>query len=97
MDDRDYMILLYDFYGELFNDKQRFYFESYYFQNLSLGEISDNLRVSRNAIHKAIQKMEEKLTFYEEKLGLYKKNKAICDIIKLEKIEEIKKKLEELI
>ena len=43
MDDRDYIILLYDYYMELFNDKQREYFEYYYFNNLSLGEISDNI------------------------------------------------------
>ena len=97
MDNRDYVIMLYDFYGELFNEKQREYFEEYYFQNLSLGEISNNLGVSRNAIHKVIQGVEEKLEFYEEKLGLYRKNQIICDIIKREKDEDIIKRLEELI
>lgn len=97
MDNRDYVIMLYDFYGELFNEKQREYFEEYYFQNLSLGEISNNLGVSRNAIHKVIQGVEEKLEFYEEKLGLYRKNQIICDIIKCEKDEDIIKRLEELI
>jgi len=37
------------------------------------------------------------LNFYEEKLGLYRKNKIICDIIKLENNEEIKKMLEGLV
>ena len=95
--DRDYIVILYDFYSDLFNDKQREYFEEYYFQNLSLGEISSNLGVSRNAVHKVIQGVEEKLKFYEEKLGLFHKNQIICDIIKLEKDEELKKKLEGLI
>ena len=97
MDDRDYMILLYDFYGELFNERQKKYFEEYYFQNLSLAEIGDNFGVSRNAIHKVIQGVEEKLEFYEEKLGLYKKNQIICDIIKREKDEELKAMMEGLI
>ena len=97
MDSRDYMVMLYDFYGELFNDKQREYFEDYYFNNLSLAEIADNFGVSRNAIHKGIQTVEQRLKFYEEKLGLYRKNKIICDIIKLEKDEEIKKMLEGLV
>ena len=40
MKEREYLIILYDFYSELLNDKQRQYFEDYYFNNLSLGEIS---------------------------------------------------------
>lgn len=97
MSDRDYLVMLYDFYGELFNEKQREYFEEYYFQNLSLGEISVNLGVSRNAIYKGIRVVEEKLKFYEEKLRLFHKNQVICDIIKKENDEEIKKMLEGLV
>ncbi|UKI27608.1 MAG: hypothetical protein L6V91_03120 [Bacilli bacterium] len=41
MNEREYLIILYDFYGELLSDKQREYFEDYYFNNLSLGEISE--------------------------------------------------------
>lgn len=88
METRDYLIILYDFYGELFNEKQKLYFENYYLENLSLGEISENLNISRNAVHKSLQSIEEKLLFYEEKLELYKKNKIICDII--EKVEDTK-------
>lgn len=97
MNERDYIIMLYDFYGELFNEKQKQYFEDYYFHNLSLGEISNNLGVSRNAIHKVLQGVEEKLKFYEEKLELFRKNQMICDIIKLEKDSEIQRMLKELI
>lgn len=96
MENRDYIIMLYDFYGELFNDKQREYFEEYYFNNLSLGEIGEKLGVSRNAVHKVIQGVEEKLGFYEEKLGLYQKNKIIYGIMDKIKDEDIKKRLEEL-
>ena len=97
MNERDYIIMLYDYYGELFNEKQKQYFEDYYFQNLSLGEISSNLGISRNAVHKVLQGVEEKLKFYEEKLELFHKNQMICDIIKLEKDSEIKRMLKELI
>ena len=96
MEERDYLILLYDFYGELFNDKQREYFEEYYFNNLSLGEIGEKLGVSRNTVHKVIQGVEEKLGFYEEKLGLYQKNKIIYGIMEKINDEDIKKRLEEL-
>ena len=54
MESRNYIIILYDFYNILFSDKQKLYFEEYYFNNLSLGEISDNYSLSRNAIHKII-------------------------------------------
>ena len=97
MENRDYLIILYDFYGELFNEKQKLYFENYYLENLSLGEISENLEVSRNAIHKVIQSVEEKLLFYEEKLNLYKKSKLITEIIKQEQDNKIKERLKELI
>lgn len=97
MDNRNYIILLYDYYSDLFNDKQKQYFEDYYFNNLSLGEISDNIKVSRNAIHKVIKNMEEKLLLYEEKLQLYSKSKIIKDIILLVNDDNIKRKLEELL
>ena len=97
MEKRDYLIILYDLYGELLNDKQQQYFEEYYFNNLSLGEISENLNISRNAVHKSLQSVEEKLQFYEEKLKLYKKSKIIYDIIEKESSQEIKKILKEMI
>ena len=97
MDDRDYIVMLYDFYGELFNERQKEYFEEYYFNNLSLAEIGEKLGVSRNAIHKVIQGVEEKLRFYEEKLGLYKKNRIIYDIMEKTKDSELRRELEELV
>ena len=39
MNDREYLIILYDYYEELLNDREKENFESYYFDNLSLGEI----------------------------------------------------------
>lgn len=96
MDNRNYLIILYDFYGELLNDKQREYFEDYYFNNLSLGEISENVGVSRNAIHKNIKGSEEKLYFYEEKLGLYQKRKIMEKLLLNDDIKVIKDKIREL-
>lgn len=95
MEYRDYIIILYDYYGELFNDKQKRYFEDYYFNNLSLGEISDNIGISRNAIHKVITNVSEKLIFYEDKLNLYKKAVNFKKILSEIKDEDLLKKLEE--
>ena len=96
MNDREYIIILYDYYKDLFNMKQQEYFEEYYFNNLSLSEISENMGISRNAIHKSIKLIEDKLMFYEDKLKLYNKSKEISRL--LTKVpEDIKIKIEELL
>ena len=78
-----YLNLLYDLYGELLTEKQQKYFEEYYFNNLSYGEISKEYSVSRNAIYHQLQLIEKKLYFFEEKLNLYRKKQKIDDIIDL--------------
>lgn len=97
MEKRDYYIILYDFYSSLFTDKQREYFEDYYFNNLSLSEISENVGISRNAIHKTIKLIENKLLFYEESLLLYEKSKKIRFIIDKIDNDELKNDLEGLL
>ena len=97
MEDRDYIIILYDYYGDLFDIKHKEYFESYYFDNLSLGEISDNLCISRNAIHKGIKAMVDKLYFYEDKLGMYKKNQQLSKVVDMIDDEDIKNKLKDIL
>jgi predicted DNA-binding protein YlxM (UPF0122 family) len=72
------------------------YFEDYYFQNLSLGEISENYNVSRNAVHKVIKGVEEKLVEYEGKLNLYKKSALLDEIIRDINDKKLKTKLEAL-
>ena len=94
MDNRTYLTILYDYYGELFNEHQQAFFEEYYFQNNSLGEISENNNVSRSAVHKLIKAVEEKLTEYEEKLSLYKKGTELEKIINSIDDEKLKKELE---
>ena len=69
--------ILYDYYGELLTDKQKMYFEDYYFSNLSLQEIAENNNVSRNAIHNSLKDIINKLKYYEDKLKLYEKGKEI--------------------
>lgn len=92
MEKRDYYILLYDYYSSLFSLKQKEYFEDYYFNNLSLSEISENMGVSRNAVHKSIKLIEKKLLFYEENMGLYNKSIKLQSVI--DKIEDEKIKLD---
>lgn len=97
MEDREYLIILYDYYGELLSDIQREYFELYYFDNLSLAEISENDGKSRNAIHKCIKSSSSKLYEYEDKLKLYEKRKKLDKVIGLIEDNKIKEVLRDLI
>ncbi|MBR3362306.1 MAG: hypothetical protein IKG40_00085 [Bacilli bacterium] len=96
MDNRIYLINLYDYYSELLTEKQREYFEDYYFDNLSLTEISENDNISRNAIHKQLKDTIVKLENYENKLKLYQKGIQIKELIK-NLDNKTKEKIEELI
>lgn len=95
MDERLYISALYDYYGTLLTKKQQLYFEDYYFNNLSLAEISDNYEVSRSAVHKQLKDVELKLNNYETKLKLYQKGIKIkelttdLDVSICEKINEL--------
>lgn len=91
-----YYTYLFDYYSELFTDKQKDYFKDYYFNNLTLQEIADNNNVSKNAVHKNIKEIEKKLEYYESKLKLYSNKQKIEDlIVNLDK--ELKDEIEELI
>ncbi len=89
-----YLNTLYDCYKDLFTEKQQLYFELYYWEDLSLGEIADNNGVSRNAVHNQLKIMEEKLLEFEELLKInYKKNKVLeilNDKVDERTLEEIK-------
>ncbi len=96
MDDKIYYNNLYDYYGSLLTDKQKNYYEDYYFNDLSLSEIAENNNVSRNAVHNQLKIVIEKLEFYENNLKLYEKAKKIGKIIsRLD--SKTQKELEELI
>lgn len=67
------MNFLFDFYQALLTDKQRTYMELYYLDDLSLGEIAESYKVSRQAVYDNIRRTETMLEEYEEKLRLFEK------------------------
>lgn len=79
--DRIYLNNLYDLYQSLLNEKEKLVFEDYYQNDLSLSEIADNNSVTRNAIHKTLKNVENKLLTFEDKLKLYKKKQEILKLI----------------
>ena len=65
---------LYDFYSELLSDKQKQYLNDYYFNDLSLTEISENYNISKQAVSNNIKRTVLELEQFEEKLNLIKLN-----------------------
>ena len=93
MNKQDKLILIFDYYGDLLSESQKNYFESYYFDNLSLAEIGENYNVSRNAISKELKLATEKLNNFEEKLNLVRKDDELRKIVSKLKDETIKEKI----
>lgn len=89
LEKRQVYILLYDLYGGLLTDKQRNIFDLYYQNDYSIGEIAEELEISRQAVYDAIKRSEHILDEYESKLKLAKK-----EIKRQEIWEELKKKLQ---
>lgn len=96
MDNRIYWINLYDIYGELLTEKQKNYFEDYYFSNLSLAEIAQNGNISRNAVYNQLKYVLEKMSFYENTIHLYERNEKIKKLIS-HLDDDIKIKIEDLL
>ena len=96
MENTIYLTILYDYYKNLLTEKQRLYFEDYYFYNLSLSEMSESYHVTRSAVNKQINMTIEKLNEYESKLNLYENSLKIKKII--EKLpNEAREQIEKLI
>jgi len=89
MKEEVYLASLYDYYKGLLTEKQREYFEDYYFDNLTLSEIGENNSISRNAVSSQLLKIKEKLYEYETILNLYKNKESIEKILDEETIKKI--------
>ena len=63
------MTLLFDYYGELLTQRQRMCFDLRHNQDLSLGEIAEELQVSRQGVHDNLSRAEALLINMEEKTG----------------------------
>jgi predicted DNA-binding protein YlxM (UPF0122 family) len=64
------MNLLCDFYGALLKKKQRDILRMYYAEDLSLAEISADIRISRQGVHDSLKRSAAALEAYERALGL---------------------------
>ena len=82
MEEREYIISLYEIYKELLTNKQRMYFENYYYEDLSLNEIAINNNVSKAMVSKNINNTINKLKDYESKLKIYFKESKLKECLK---------------
>ena len=99
LEKKEYLSSLYDIYKSLLTEKQRTYFEDYYFLDLSLSEIADNQSVSRNAVFDSLKNISSLLNEYENKLQIYKRQiklDAIIDKHLNSEIQEVKELIEEI-
>lgn len=62
--------MLFDFYGELLTEHQRRVYEDAVHQDMSLGEIAEELGISRQGVHDLIRRCDRILQGYESKLHL---------------------------
>ena len=68
------LILLYDYYGDLLTQRQKECFELRYNQDLSLGEIGQELGISRQAAHDNLTRTEALLKNMEAKTGCVRRD-----------------------
>lgn len=103
------MTMLFDFYGSLLTDKQQKIIKSYFYNDLSLSEIADNIGISRQGVYDHLKRSEKSLKEYENKLGLLSKYNEIRknideledmliqkDILSAERDDELSKKLDSI-
>lgn len=64
------MTMLFDFYGETLTDRQKEFFDLYYNEDLSLGEIAENYGISRQGVRDVIVRAEASMQEIEDKTGL---------------------------
>ena len=81
MDELTEISLLLDFYGQLITKRQYEILDLHYNNDFSLGEIAEQMNISRQGVYDNIKKGKTALILLEEKLGLIdrfstQKNKA---------------------
>ena len=81
MDKIGHEALLFDFYGQLLTEKQIVILEMYVNNDFSLGEIAEELSISRQGVHDTVKRSVKALEEYEERLGLVKRFMGQKDIL----------------
>ncbi len=70
--DYKYALLL-DYYGDMLTEKQRDVLDLYYNEDMSLAEIAEHERITRQGVHDSIHRGEQLLSELEDKLAFAEK------------------------
>lgn len=95
--DRVELTNLFDIYESLLTDREKEIFKYYYYEDLSLSEIGENLNITRTGVFNTLKKVEEKLLQYEDNLKLMSIKGTLKDLLEESDIEVIKNKLKKII
>ena len=83
--------LLFDFYGRLLTERQRRIFVMYYEDDLSLGEIAEQIDVSRQAVYDILKRSAKALEKFEKQLRL-----VACHMLQRSRIEALERRISSL-
>lgn len=97
MIERDYVVNLYTIYKGMLSEREKTYFEYYYYEDYSLTEIANIYKVSKAYVGKYLNKISNKLIKYENILNINNKSEKIKEIIKDIQESDIKNKIEEIL
>lgn len=95
--DRVELTNLFDIYESLLTDREKEIFKYYYYEDLSLSEIGENLNITRTGVFNTLKKVEEKLTQFEVSLKLIDIKNTLKGLLDESDIEIIKSKLKKII
>ena len=95
--DRVELINLFDAYEALLTDREKEIFKYYYYEDLSLSEIGENLNITRTGVFNTLKKVEEKLRQYENDLKLMNIKNILKGLLEEQDIEIIKSKLKKIL
>ena len=95
--DRVELTNLFDIYESLLTDREKEIFKYYYYEDLSLSEIGENLNITRTGVFNTIKKVEEKLIQFEASLKLMNIKNTLKGLLDESDIEIIKSKLKKII
>ena len=87
----------FDIYESLLTDREKEIFKYYYYEDLSLSEIGENLNITRTGVFNTLKKVEEKLTQFEASLKLMNIKNTLKGLLDEADIGVIKNKIKKII
>lgn len=99
LEDNTLFATLLSIYGSLLGEAELRRAKKHFFEDLSIAEISEEEKTSRNAVYLSLKTVKRKLIFFEKNLNLNEKCKKtykLLDKIEPSETEEKKKILDEI-